>query len=327
MLKGIEALNRVMITGSRGQDGTLLRELLIRQGVVVHGFVRPDVTQSIEKSTYLDKSNYQEFRVDLSNLEYCVEAVGSLRPDAIFHLAAEHAPSHVMAGPDWNSKKSLMHKTHVTITENFAKSILKVNAECQLIVAGSSRMYQAKEALLRVSERTSVSPIDYYGATKVAAWEILRKYRNQYGLRMKMAILFNHESKLRRAGFLFNDIATQISAYLAGKQRCLFLRNPEFSGDWHSAQDTVRGLQLMAENPEIDDLVLASGSIVSVRQLIEEYFSEFQTKPNPTIVTTGDTRDSGKRFDLVGDTSLAERLGWYRSFTLSQVLHELVTKA
>jgi len=326
VLKGIESLNRVMIIGSRGQDGTLLRELLISQGVEVLGFTRPDLTQLIEKATHLGKSNYQEFRVDLSNFDYCLEAVGSLRPDTIFHLAAEHAPSHIMTGSDWDSRKSLMRKTHATITENFAKSILKVDTECQLIVAGSSRMYQAREALLRVNERTSVSPIDYYGATKVAAWEILRKYRNQYGLRMKMAILFNHESTLRRAGFLFNDIATQINAYLTGKQKCLFLRNPEFNGDWHSAQDTVRGLQLMAENPEIEDLVLASGKISSVRQLIEEYFSEFQTKPCPSIVTTGDNRESGKRYDVVGDITLAERYGWHRSFTLSQVLHEIVTK-
>jgi GDPmannose 4,6-dehydratase len=321
----MEFLKKVMITGIHGQDGTLLSELLLSQGIQVFGFSRPNSIEPRTKSGNKVTPKFSEFEVDLSSFEKCLEAVTFLKPDTIYHLAAEHAPSHIMTDPAWAYKKSLMHKTHVQITENLAQSIVETNSQIQLIVAGSSRMYRAENRNLEVNETTPVNPIDYYGTTKAEAWDVLRHFRNEYGLKTKMAILFNHESRLRRPGFLFRDIASQIRMYIAGEQKCLLLRDPEFRGDWHVAKDTVAGLQLMAENSDIDDLVLASGELIPIKKLVEDYFAEFQTKATPLIMPINQTNESAVDYNLVGDISLAEKYGWKRACTLSEVLHQLVT--
>ena len=321
----MEFLKRVMITGIHGQDGTLLRELLLAQGIQVFGFARPNFIEPETKSGKQLTTKFSEFKVDLSNFEKSLEAVAFLNPDTIYHLAAEHAPSHIMTDPSWGHRKLLMHKTHVQITENLARSIVETNSKIQLIVAGSSRMYMAENEIFKVNETTPVNPIDYYGATKAEAWDVLKQFRTDYGLRTKMAILFNHESRLRRPGFLFHDIASQIRMYISGKQDCLFLRDPEFRGDWHVAKDTVAGLQLMAENSDIDELVFASGKLVPIKKLVEDYFAEFQMKPTPPIMSRNQTTNSAVQNNLVGDISLAEKYGWNQVCNLSQVLHELVT--
>lgn len=316
-----------MITGSQGQDGTLLRQLLEPQGIEVIGFSRPNTTAENALLNHSGDQDSQDLRVDLSNFEECLGAVGLMKPDTIFHLAAEHAPSHIMNATNWGAKRLSMHKTHVQITENFVKSILETDVHCQLIVAGSSRMYTAEGAALWVDERTTTNPVDYYGATKVEAWQVLRDFREKSGLQLKMAILFNHESKLRRASYLFNDLASQIRLYLSGEQDFLALRDPEFKGDWHAAKDTVVGLQIMAENPDVEDLVLASGVLMTVRELVAEYFEVYPTNLMPSILRTSDTPRPGNNYEVVGDTSLAESFGWIRTHTLNDVLHELISDA
>lgn len=314
-----------MITGIKGQDGTLLSELLLAQGTQVFGFSRPNFIESDIKSGNQRTPNFSEFNVDLSNFEKCLEAVAYLKPDTIFHLAAEHAPGHIMTASSWDHKKLLMRKTHIQTTENLARSIVETDSKIQLIVAGSSRMYKAENEILTVNEATPVNPVDYYGATKAEAWDVLRHFRTDYGIKTKMAILFNHESRLRRPGFLFHDIAAQIKMYISGEQDCLFLRDPEFKGDWHAAKDTVAGLQLMAENSDIDELVFASGKLKPIKKLVDDYFSEFQMKATPPILPRNLTNYSAVQNNLVGDISLAEKYGWNQVSDLSEVLHELVT--
>ena len=311
-----------MITGSQGQDGVLLRQLLESQGIEVIGFSRPNTTP---KNAVLNYSKDQDFKVDLGNFEDCLNAVGLMKPDTIFHLAAEHAPSHIMKTANWAAKRALVYRTHVLITENFVKSILETDLECQLIVAGSSRMYTAEGAPMRVNERTATKAIDFYGTTKVAAWQVLRDYREKYGLALKMAILFNHESKLRKSGYLFNDLASQIRMYISGEQDFIVLRDPDFKGDWHAARDTMAGLQIMAENSDVGDLVLASGILMTVREIVESYFETYSTKLMPRIVVSHEVSSSENNHELVGDSSLAENFGWVRSHTISNVLHEFIS--
>lgn len=318
-------MKKVIITGSQGQDGVLLRQLLESQGIEVIGFSRPNTTPDNDVRNYSKEQGVQDFRVDFGNFEDCLTAVGLMKPDTIFHLAAEHAPGHIMKTANWGTKRALAYRTHVLITENFVKSILETSLECQLIVAGSSRMYTAEGAPLCVNERTATKPIDFYGTTKVAAWQVLRDYREKYGLVLKMAILFNHESKLRKPGYLFNDLASQIRMYISGEQDFIVLRDPDFKGDWHAAKDTITGLQIMAGDPNVGDLVLASGISMTVQELVESYFEKYTTKLMPRIIVTGNAANSGNNHQLVGDPSLAESFGWVRTHTISDVLHESIS--
>ena len=313
-----------MITGSQGQDGILLRRLLESQGIEVIGISRPGL---IPDNAVLRFTKNQDFGVDLGNFENCLNTIGSLEPDAIFHLAAEHAPSHIMKTSDWDAKRALVHSTHVLMTENFVRSILETNHKCHLIVAGSSRMYRAEGGPLQVNEKTATRPIDFYGTSKVSAWQILRDYRQKYGLALKMAILFNHESKLRKPGYLFSDLASQIRMYISGHQDFILVRDPDFKGDWHAAKDTVAGLQIMASNPDAEDLVLASGVSISVREIIESYFEIYQSKMTPAIKVVDNPGDSENKHEIIGDPSLAESLGWCRRHSIIDVLHEIVSDA
>ncbi len=317
-------MKRVLITGGKGQDGTLLKKLLESQGIEVFSFGRPfENLGSTSGDAPLEK-NSSESNADLSNFDNCLNSIASVKPDTIFHLAAVHAPGHVMGSAAWSSNRESTYKTHVTLTKNLINAIVETNIQSQLIVAGSSRMYTPIDSMLIVNETTATNPLDYYGETKVKAWETLIAQREKTGLSLKMAILFNHESKLRKEGYLFRDLAQQIKLFESGSQDHIEVRDPKFRGDWHSAQDTVEGLALMANQEKVTDLVLASGRLISVSDIIQAYFETHSPRTFPKIVTKslGDYQRSN--LPVIGDTRLAQNLGWKPRQTLTSVLHEMV---
>ena len=323
-VKGSHFLKRVLITGGKGQDGTLLRQLLEPQGIEVFCFGRPQKNLDSTSHGALLENHSSEFNVDLSNFDNCLASLAFLKPDTIFHLAAVHAPGHVMGSAAWKSKRESTYETHVTLTKNLIDAIIDTNLRSQLIVAGSSRMYTPINSTLIVDETTATNPRDYYGETKVKAWDTLIAQRERTGLSLKMAILFNHESKLRKEGYLFRDLANQIRLFESGCQNHIEVRDPNFRGDWHSAQDTAEGLELMANQSDVTDLVLASGRLISVIDIIDGYFETYSPRRIPKIVSksTGDyQRDL---FPVVGDIRLARNFGWNPRRTLSSVLHEMV---
>ena len=322
--RGRYFLKRVLITGGKGQDGTLLRQLLESQGIQVFCFGRPAESLNLISQSLPADMNSLEFNVDLSNRDICLNSVASVNPDTIFHLAAVHAPSDVMGSELWKMNRESTYKTHVTITRNLIDAILETNIKSQLIVAGSSRMYTPIESTLTVNETTTTSPVDYYGETKARSWETLIAERDRTGLTLKMAILFNHESKLRKEGYLFRDLAKQIRLFESGSQDYIEMRDPKFRGDWHSAQNTAEGLLLMANCEKVTDLVLASGRLISVSDIITTYFKTYSPRKLPKIVSKSPGTYQRNRVSVVGDITLAKNLGWTPNHTLTSVLHEMV---
>jgi GDPmannose 4,6-dehydratase len=320
-------LKRVLITGGKGQDGTLLKQLLESQGIDVFSISRPTGTTRLMQIPSTLDFETSDRALDLSDFETCIETIGTVNPDAIFHLAAVHAPSHVMNSSEWDRTKEETYNTHVVMTKNLIDSLIEVDSKAQLIVAGSSRMYTPNQSTLVVDESTATNPSDYYGLTKDEAWRIIRNERERTGLALKMAILFNHESKLRRDGFLFRDLASQITSFESGKQDYIAVSNPLFRGDWHSATNTVEGLQLMASNKEITDLVLASGKLISVSQIINDYFDSYPSNRRPKIISKHSVHIEQQQFAVVGNIDLAVGFGWRASIILSNVLREMVESA
>ena len=56
-------------------------------------------------------------------------------------------------------------------------------------------------------ETTAMKPVSPYGCSKLAAYCIVRNYRNSYNLFASNGILFNHESPRRGASFVTAKIA------------------------------------------------------------------------------------------------------------------------
>jgi GDPmannose 4,6-dehydratase len=197
---------RALIIGIRGQDGTFLKKILVRNEYDVFGVLRPgahmgsnwqnDVTQSITK-----KQLEKDIRIDLADSNLCNEYLNLIKPDRIFHLAAEHAPASEMASVE-NNKSKEMYKCHVTLTQNLLEWV-KLHTKTRLVVALTSQMYSPSLFQNKITEKNIYAPQNLYSKTKLEGFNLLKKYRQEYGLFANGLILFNHTSAIAKPTYLF----------------------------------------------------------------------------------------------------------------------------
>jgi GDPmannose 4,6-dehydratase len=83
-------------TGITGQDGSYLSELLLEKGYQVHGLVRSTASRREALSKPL-RPGLTMHLGDMSDLGRLVQILGSIKPDEIYHLAAQ---SHVAVSFD-----------------------------------------------------------------------------------------------------------------------------------------------------------------------------------------------------------------------------------
>ena len=99
-------------------------------------------------------------------------------------------------------------------------------------------------------------------------------YREAYGLHACNGILFNHESPIRGETFVTRKITRAVARIALGLQDGLYLGNLDSLRDWGHARDYVRAMQLMLQQDEPDDYVIATGEQHSVREFCLRAFAE-----------------------------------------------------
>lgn len=261
-----------LITGVSGQDGSYLAEFLLEKGYVVHGLMRRHSTENLDRlhnllhSDYYNKKFYLHY-ADMTDSSNMHRLVTEIRPDEVYNLAAQ---SHV--GISFEVPEYTAEVTGV--------GTLKL-LEALRIWGGNFRFYQASTSELfgglpetaPQSEKTPFYPKSPYGVAKLYSYWITVNYRESYGMYAVNGILFNHESPRRGENFVTRKITLAIANMVAGKQEKLSLGNMDAKRDWGFAGDYVKGMWKMLQQETPEDYVLATGETHTVREFVEEAFS------------------------------------------------------
>ena len=81
-------MQRALITGVTGQDGSYLAEFLLERGYEVYGLVRRSSTVHFERIEHI-QSRLQLLPGDLLDPNSLLEAIRTSRPHEIYNLAAQ----------------------------------------------------------------------------------------------------------------------------------------------------------------------------------------------------------------------------------------------
>ena len=161
------------------------------------------------------------------------------------------------------------------------------------------------------SEKTRLMPASPYACAKVFAHNIVRNYRESYGLHASSGILFNHESPRRGETFVTRKITLAAARIKLGLQDKLYLGNLDAKRDWGYAGDYVDAMWLMLQQEDPDDYVIATGKSYSVKQFLETVF-EYAGLDVESYVEIDERLFRPHEVPLLlGDASKAEKLlGW-----------------
>merc|ERR1712216_648477 len=261
------------ITGTTGQDGSYLVELLLSKGYIVHGIKRRSSSYNHPRLEHIMEPGYpngQNFFLhygDLTDLHALVGIIRDVRPTEVYNLAAQ---SHVQV-----SFQMPMYTAEVdgVGTLNLLEAIrLSGQAKtAKFYQASTSELYGKVQAIPQ-DEDTPFYPRSPYAVAKMMAYWAVVNYRESYDMYACNGILFNHESPRRGETFVTRKITLAVANIKAGKQECLYLGNMDAKRDWGHARDYVECMWKMLQQDTPEDFVVATGETNTVRHFVNEAF-------------------------------------------------------
>jgi GDPmannose 4,6-dehydratase len=312
---------KALISGITGQDGSYLAELLLEKGYEVHGIVRRVAIEDPEHRLWRIRHILGDIELQPASLESLASifrVMASVRPDEIYHLAAQSFVSY-----SFEDEFSTLN-TNINGTHYMLSAFRELVPAARFYFAGSSEMFGESKVSPK-NEQTPFHPRSAYGISKVAGFELTRNYREAYGLHASGGILFNHESPRRGFEFVTRKITSHAAKIKLGLANELKLGNLEACRDWGHAREYVRAMWLMLQQDEPDDYVIATGETHSVREFLELAFSHVGLDYRDHVTVDPQLYRKAEVNQLVGDSSKArERLGWTYSWPLSSLVRDMV---
>ena len=266
-----EATKKALITGVTGQDGSYLAELLLAKGYEVHGIVRRSSSTVRLRLDHMtgDQELYNQrlflHYADLDDITTIRRLLNKLHPDEIYHLAGQ---SHV--GASFDIPESTCEFTAMG-TLRLLEIVRDLDPLPKFLHAGSSEMFGHPDQQPQ-NELTPLNPITPYGVAKTFATNMVRVYRESFGLFACNAICFNHESPRRGESFVTRKITRAAARIKLGLQNSVTLGNVDGQRDWGCAIDYVDAFHRMLQMDQPRDLVLATGKLHRVSDWLEIAF-------------------------------------------------------
>jgi len=264
-------MEKALITGITGQDGSYLAEFLLAKGYEVHGLIRRSSTFNTERLEHIyadphdPKARLFLHYGDITDSGQLTNLIYNIQPVEIYHLAAQ---SHVRVSfdmPEFTGDVTGLGTTRLL------ESIRRSGIKTKFYQASSSEMFGDAPPLQ--NEETPFRPRSPYGAAKVYAYWMVRNCREGYGLFAVNGILFNHESPRRGETFVTRKITRALARIKYGLENKLYLGNLEAKRDWGYAPDFVKAMWLMLQQDKPDDYVIATGETHSVREFVDLAFN------------------------------------------------------
>ena len=253
-----------LITGITGFAGSHLAELLMSRGVEVFGTYRPR-----SKMDNLSGAAFKDIRLIECELRDNVSVhsvIESVRPDRIFHLAAQS-----FVPTSWTSPGD-------TLTNNIIGqlNIFEALRETRLLdtrvqIACSSEEYGlVMEDELPIKESNPLRPLSPYAVSKVAQDMMGYQYFKSYGVQAFRTRAFNHTGPRRGEIFVTSSFAKQIAMIEAGLQPPVIkVGNLEARRDFTDVRDTVRAYADIVESGEPGEVYnIATNTTVVIRYML-----------------------------------------------------------
>ena len=264
--------NTAIIIGGTGQYGIILGNLLIKKNfnVIITGRNKKKI--NILKKRY-PKLNF--LKLSIYNKKTIKNFLIKNKPSILFYFAGQSSPS-----ASFKMKKETV-KSNFEGCKNFLDVIKNEGLNTKFFNAASSEMYGHVNK--KIDLLTKKNPLSPYGYAKKKSFNIVKKYRDKFGMKNYNAIMFNTESNLRNKEFLVAKICLgAINAY-KNKEK-INLNNILVSREWNwcTEQCTIL-IKFISKKPQ--DFILSNGRSYSIKQMLKFAFEYFNLSYEDYIIT------------------------------------------
>lgn len=304
----------ILISGAAGQDGVILARRLLGEGHTVIGTCRPGQEDILTRLV----PKIQVSALDLTCKTQVVDLLNKWKPNEIYNLAAFSSVRKSWEEPD------LCTEINCMLPSMLLDWIRRFSPETKFVQASSSEIFGGATYGPQ-SESTSLAPITPYGLTKAYSHQLVNQFREEYGLAASNAILYNHESPLRKTEYVTRHVTRSVAKIAIGLIDHLNIGNLDATRDWGWAPDYVEGLILMARSKKPSDYILATGEQHSVGELVDIAFNSLGISSYHSYIRKSENLirkvDPGHLF---GNSDRAtQELGWIRTLDFRGIIETM----
>ncbi|OGW14055.1 MAG: GDP-mannose 4,6-dehydratase [Nitrospinae bacterium RIFCSPLOWO2_12_FULL_45_22] len=311
-------MQRVLITGITGFAGSHLAEyLLTMPDIELYG-----IRRWRSRTEFIDhiSNNIKTLECDLRDQTSVTNIIREIKPDKIFHLAAQsfvptswHAPGESLT-------------TNIIGNLNIFEAVRHLNINPWTQVACSSEEYgMVYPDELPIKETNPLRPLSPYAVSKVGQDFLSYQYYMSYKLNVVRTRGFNHTGPRRGEVFVSSDFAKQIVEIEMGKREpVIYVGNLEAIRDFTDVRDMVRGYWLALEKGMPGEVYnICSGKGYKIREILEILLSMSDKKVEVRVDETR-LRPSDVPV-LIGDyTKFRQQTGWEPTIPFKKTMEDLL---
>ncbi len=294
------------------------------------GFVGPYLAEHLSEeygmqvyATELSRNGFKDikaevFHLDILNKEEIVDCLYKIRPDYIFHLAAQSSVALSWKNPgitiDVNIKGSV----------NVLDSVRELYYKPRVLLIGSGEEYgHIAPGETPIAEDNHLRPGNLYAATKVCQNMIGTIYATAYDMELIMVRAFNHIGPKQACIFVVSDFCRQVVEIEKGlREPVMMVGNLKAMRDFTDVRDVVRAYALLAKHGRAGETYnVGSGHAVEIKAILDMIIAqsevEVEVKIDPNKIRPVDVPI------IEADTKkLHEATGWEQKIPLEQTIYE-----
>lgn len=166
---------RVLVTGHTGFKGAWLTTWLLQLGAEVHGLANGVPTEpSLYEVLGLADRIGQHHEGDIRDLDFVKKTVAAVRPDFVFHLAAQSIVKKSLENPLDTLTTNLLGHAHLL------EALRLFGQPCALVMVTSDKCYENREQAEGYTEADALGGDDPYAASKAAAEIVVRAWQRSF---------------------------------------------------------------------------------------------------------------------------------------------------
>ena len=303
---------KTLIIGAAGFVGGYLAKQLIGNG---H---QTEVT-CLENEQF-NAADCKVHRLNILDKESIKELFEEVKPDFIFHLAAQSSVSLSWKNPQLTTDINV--KGTLNVLDAMRES--RIDKSAGILLIGSGEEYgHVREGACPITEDEIPRPGNIYAATKACQSMIGSIYARAYGMKIIMVRAFTHVGPGQLPIFVVSDFCKQTAEIESGQREAVIkVGNLSAKRDFTDVRDVVRAYELIAEKGKAGELYnVGSGHAVEISSVLEKIVGKSKSdikvevdssklRPVDVPIIEADTTK------IYGDT------GWKPEITLEQTIDD-----
>lgn len=266
----------------------------------------------------IDEKNCDVYDLDILKQEDIEKLLDEIKPDAIFHLAAQSS-----VALSWKSP-ALTVDVNIKGAVNLLEAVRKLDYKPKLLLIGSGEEYgAAKESDMPIKETFPPNPQNVYAITKNTQNQIGTLYAKAYGMDIILIRAFNHIGPGQSPQFVVPDFCKQVAETEKGfREPVIKVGNLSAKRDFTDVRDIVRAYVMLAEKGKSGETYnVGSGKAVQISNILDEIL-----KLTEAEIKVETDRDKFRPVDapvIKADISkLKTATGWEPLISINQTLKD-----